>query len=208
EVLDFIRHFEFCLLGNHDEACLKGPNKSFNAKAAASAWWTRRQICPQESQGSFVKAGDFQKRQELWDYLLKLTPVRTVGDIMFVHDTPAQPGSWRYVRDRAEAEAGFKAHPKMRAFFFGHSHVPGVWTEKAYYKAEPGRKFTFQERVAVNVGSVGQPRDRDPRACYVIMEPDGFRFFRIPYDVAKTQQKIRAVPDLDPALADRLGKGE
>jgi predicted phosphodiesterase len=208
EVLDFIKQFEFCLLGNHDEACLKGPAKSFNAAAAASSWWTRRQICPQDMSGAFLRPGEFQKRTELWDYLLKLTPVRVVGEMMFVHDTPAQPGSWRYVRDRKEADLGFQAHPNMRAFFFGHSHIPGVWTEKAYFTAEPGRKFTFQQRVLVNVGSVGQPRDKDPRACYVVLEPDGFRFFRVPYDVAKTQQKIRAIPDLEPVLADRLAKGQ
>jgi diadenosine tetraphosphatase ApaH/serine/threonine PP2A family protein phosphatase len=207
EVLDFIKHFEFCLLGNHDEACLKGPPKSFNTAAAASAWWTRKQICPQEITSSFLQPGEFQKRSEQWEYLLKLIPVRTVGEMMFVHDTPAQPGSWRYVRDRAEVDLGFKAHPKMRAFFFGHSHIPGVWTEKGYFAAEPGRKFTFKERVAVNVGSVGQPRDKDPRACYVVLEPDGFRFFRVPYEIAKTQEKIRAIPELEARLADRLATG-
>jgi diadenosine tetraphosphatase ApaH/serine/threonine PP2A family protein phosphatase len=208
EVLDFIRNFEFCLLGNHDEACLKGPSKGFNPAAAKSAWWTRRQICPDEISGGFLKPGEYQKRCEQWQYLLSLTPVRTVGEMMFVHDTPAQPGSWRYVRDRAEADLGFKAHPNMRAFFYGHSHVPGVWTQTNYMKAEPGRKFNFKERVSVNVGSVGQPRDKDPRACYVLLEADGFRFFRVPYDVAKTQAKIRACADLEPILADRLSLGQ
>ncbi len=209
EVLDFIKNFEFCLMGNHDEACLKGPGKAFNSAATSSAWWTRRQICPEEITGAFLRPGEFQKRTEQWEYLLKLQPVRTVGEMMFVHDTPAQPGSWRYVRDRAEADAGFKAHPNIRAFFFGHSHIPGVWTEKGYLKAEPGRKFIFRDlgRAMINVGSVGQPRDKDPRACYVVLEPDGFRFFRVPYDVARTQEKIRAIVDLDKHLADRLGTG-
>ena len=207
EVLDFIKNFEFCLLGNHDAACLNGPSKSFNAAAAAAAWWTRRQICPAEITNAFLRPGEFQRRCELWEYLLQLTPMRTVGEMMFVHDSPARPGSGHYVLDRAEVEASFKAHPQIRAFFCGHSHVPGVWTEKKYFTAEPGRKFDFKQRVLVNVGSVGQPRDKDPRACYVILEPDGFRFLRIPYDLAKTQEKIRGVPDLDPKLADRLAKG-
>ncbi|MFH0938889.1 MAG: metallophosphoesterase family protein [Planctomycetota bacterium] len=207
EVLDFIKNFEFCLLGNHDNACLKGPLKSFNAAAASAAWWTRRQICPQEITGAFLRPGEFQRRTEQWEYLLKLTSARIVGEMLFCHDTPAQPGSWRYVRSRAEADAGFNAHPKIRAFFFGHSHIPGVWTEKSYYKAEPGRKFSFEDRVLVNVGSVGQPRDKDPRACYVALEPDGFRFFRVPYDFASTQKKIRGLADLENALADRLAQG-
>ena len=207
EVLDFIQHFEFCLLGNHDEACLKGPPKDFNAVATRAAWWTRRQVCPEEMTAAFLRPGEYHKRQERWEYLLNLKPVRTMGDMMFVHDTPAQPGSWRYVRRREEADAGFAAHPTMRAFFFGHSHQPGVWTESDYLAAEPGKKFEFSQRLMVNVGSVGQPRDKDPRACYVILETDGFRFFRVPYDYVKTQEKIRACPDLDPVLADRLSQG-
>jgi predicted phosphodiesterase len=208
EVLEFIKHFEFCLLGNHDEACLKGPGKNFNKAAARSALWTRKQICPDEMSGAFLRPGLYQQRKQQWEYLQNLKPVRIIGDIMFVHDTPAQPGSWRYVRNRAEADLGFQKYPAMRAFFFGHSHQPGVWLEKGYLPAEPGRKFDFKQRVMVNVGSVGQPRDKDPRACYVVLEPDGFRFFRVPYDFSKTQEKIRACPELDPVLADRLAKGE
>jgi predicted phosphodiesterase len=207
EVLEFIKHFEFCLLGNHDEACLKGPGKSFNSAAAKSTLWTRKQIDPEEITGAFLRPGLYQQRKELWEYLLKLKPMRTVGEMMFVHDTPAAPGSWRYVRNRPEADLGFKAHPQTRAFFFGHSHQPGVWLEDGYQFAEPGKKFDFKKRVMVNVGSVGQPRDKDPRACYVVLEPDGFRFFRVPYEFGRTQEKIRACPELDPVLADRLEKG-
>jgi predicted phosphodiesterase len=208
EVLEFIKHFEFCLLGNHDEAVLQGPNKNFNPMAARAALWTRRQICPDELRVAFLRPGLHQQRREQWDYLMRLKPMRTLGDILFVHDTPAAPGSWKYVRNQADAAAGLAAHPSMRAFFFGHSHVPGVWTEDRLLAPEPGRKFDFSQRVMVNVGSVGQPRDKDPRACYVILEPDGFRFMRVPYDVAKTQDKIRAISELDPILADRLAKGQ
>jgi diadenosine tetraphosphatase ApaH/serine/threonine PP2A family protein phosphatase len=96
----------------------------------------------------------------------------------------------------------------MRCFFFGHSHVPGVWTEESYTPAEPGRRFDFKKRVMVNVGSVGQPRDKDSRACYVILDGDNFRFMRVPYELAKTQEKILSNPELDPVLATRLAKGE
>jgi len=207
EVLEFIKQFEFCLLGNHDEACLLGPPKTFNPAAARASVWTRKQIDPEQMTGAFLRPTLFQQRKEQWEYLKNLKPVRIISDIMFVHDTPAQPGSWRYVRHRAEAELGFQKFPALRAFFFGHSHQPGVWYEDSYLTPEPGRKFDFKKRVMVNVGSVGQPRDKDPRACYVVLEPDGFRFFRISYDFAKTQQKIRACPELDASLAERLGKG-
>ena len=208
EVLDFIKHFDFCLLGNHDEACLKGPPKNFNTAAASAALWTRKQICPDELTGAFLRRAEHRRRTELWEYMLQLQPSRRIGDMFFVHDTPAAPGSWRYVSKREEADLGFAAHPDVRAFFFGHSHRPGIWTETDYQEAEPGKKYPFRERVMVNVGSVGQPRDHDPRACYVLLEPDGFRFFRVPYDVAKTQEKILNCTALDPALALRLGKGE
>lgn len=207
EVLDFIKHFEFCLLGNHDEACLKGPPSNFNAVAANAVNWTRKQISPDELSGAFLRRAEYKRRKEHWEYMLKLKPSREIEDMMFVHDTPAEPGSWRYVFTREEADAGFEANPFTRAFFFGHSHRPGIWTEKSYKEAEPGKKYMFRERVMVNVGSVGQPRDNDPRACYVLLEPDGFRFYRVPYDVAKTQSKILEHPELDPALALRLGKG-
>jgi predicted phosphodiesterase len=207
EVLEFIKHFEFCLLGNHDQACLNGSGKGFNSAAATSTLWTRKQICPDELAGAFLQPRKYEQRLDHWEYLLKLKPVRTVGEMMFVHDTPAAPGSWRYVRNRAEADAAFTANPKMRAMFFGHSHCPAVWTEKEKIPAEPGRKFDFSQRILVDVGSVGQPRDKDARACYVVLEPDGFRFLRIPYDVAKTQEKIRACASLDSSLADRLEKG-
>jgi len=208
EVLEFIKHFEFCLLGNHDEAVLQGPAKNFNAMAAKAALWTRKQICPEELTAGFFRPALLQQRREQWDYLMKLKPMRTLGDILFVHDTPARPGSWKYVRTQEDAAAGFAAHPAMRAFFFGHSHQPGVWTPERFLGSEPGRKFDFSERVMVNVGSVGQPRDKDPRACYVILEPDGFRFYRVPYEFQKTQEKILAIPELDPILAHRLGIGQ
>lgn len=207
EVLEFVKHFEFCLLGNHDQAVLHGPRKNFNAVAQRATWWTRRQICPDEMGAAFLRPAEYQRRKEWWDFLLSLKPVRRVGESMFVHDTPVQPGSWRYVRTREDADKSFHAHPHVRAFFLGHSHVPGVWTENGRVAPEPGQRFDFRTRVIVNVGSVGQPRDKDPRACYVILEPDGFRFLRIPYDIEKTQKKILDNPELDPFLAERLGRG-
>ncbi|HEY3318902.1 MAG TPA: metallophosphoesterase [Planctomycetota bacterium] len=207
EVLEFVKHFEFCLLGNHDEAVIHGPPKTFNSAAARACLWTRRQLCPDEAARSFFRPGLNQQRKDQWEFLQNLKPVRIISEMMFVHDTPARPGSWHYVRTRPEADAAFEKYPAIRAFFFGHTHEPGVWYESGYQPAEPGRKYMFEKRVMVNVGSVGQPRDKDNRACYVILEPDGFRFFRVPYDFQKTQEKILACPDLDPRLAERLANG-
>ncbi len=96
--------------------------------------------------------------------------------MMFVHDTPEKPGSWKYVRRRSEADACFESHPDDRVFFIGHTHMPGVWTEDGYLAPEPGQHFDFCKRVMINVGSVGQPRDKDNRASYVLLEAErGFR---------------------------------
>ena len=64
-----------------------------------------------------------------------------------------------------------------------------------------------QQKVMVNVGSVGQPRDNDSRSCYVILNDREVTFRRVEYDWAKTRQKIYDIPELDDFLGDRLGEG-
>lgn len=206
-VLEFTKYFEFCLLGNHDEATLNGPPTNFSEIAQRATWWTRSQLNPEELNNAFLRPTEYRKRKQYWRFLQGLRPFRTVGETMFVHDSPAEPGAWKYILSHEDAAAAFAAHPKIRAFFVGHSHLPGVWTETGFVEAEPGRKFDFRKRVLVNVGSVGQPRDRNNRACYVVLEPDGFRFFRVPYPLEKTQEKIMRLPELEQRLADRLASG-
>jgi diadenosine tetraphosphatase ApaH/serine/threonine PP2A family protein phosphatase len=95
----------------------------------------------------------------------------------------------------------------------GHTHVPGVFTDEPdfYPPTELGDDATFKlsasEKVLINVGSVGQPRDKDPRACYAVVSPGQVRFHRVPYDARTTSDKIRAIPELHDFLADRLLEG-
>jgi diadenosine tetraphosphatase ApaH/serine/threonine PP2A family protein phosphatase len=95
----------------------------------------------------------------------------------------------------------------------GHTHVPGVFTdEPEFYPPEEiasdeTYRFTDSEKAIINVGSVGQPRNHDPRAAYAIMHPDRVEFVRIAYDIEKTAQKIRGVEQLSDWLADRLFEG-
>jgi diadenosine tetraphosphatase ApaH/serine/threonine PP2A family protein phosphatase len=205
EVLDFLRHFEFCLMGNHDRAVLTGPPKYFNPVARKATEWTRKQIHLSGLRFQFLRPRERRRRKEYWNFLLGLKPHRKVGELFFAHDNPTNPGNDMYVRKAQDAELAFRKHPDVKAFFIGHSHVPALWYRGRKDKPETGRKYAFDEPVIVNVGSVGQPRDKDPRACYVIVD-DGFRFVRVEYDVRKTQEKIRRSP-LDPVLADRLAKG-
>jgi diadenosine tetraphosphatase ApaH/serine/threonine PP2A family protein phosphatase len=94
--------------------------------------------------------------------------------------------------------------------FQGHTHVPGIFTGNLsfYSPDEIGGEFTLgDEKVQVNIGSVGQPRDGDNRACYVVLENPKVRYRRVAYDVEKTIAKIYAVPELDDFLGDRLREG-
>ncbi|HOX07585.1 MAG TPA: metallophosphoesterase family protein [Planctomycetota bacterium] len=207
EVIDYLKHFEFCLLGNHDLAVLKGAPSYFNAAAQRAVAWTRTQVSPFELKFKFLQNSEYIRRLEAWKFLLELRPARRLGDLYFVHDTPADPGSCGYVRKLEQARAIFAKDPAVKAFFIGHSHIAKRFTEDAAQDPEYGRKYLFKEgRTIVNVGSVGQPRDKDPRACYVIIDDEGYRFFRVEYDVAAAAKKIRAA-GLDPILADRLEKG-
>jgi diadenosine tetraphosphatase ApaH/serine/threonine PP2A family protein phosphatase len=97
-----------------------------------------------------------------------------------------------------------------RYAFQGHTHVPGIFTEDGRFLSpdEIAARYPLPpSKMMVNVGSVGQPRDGDPRACYVILTDDQVEFRRVPYPVEKTMAKIHAVPELDPFLAERLQEG-
>ena len=108
-----------------------------------------------------------------------------------------------------------------RYCFQGHTHVPGVFTEgyQFYAPEEIDHEYTLGDgKVMINVGSVGQPRDGDPRACFVILEdgrdevgnlvgPVKVTYRRLPYDHEATIKKIYAVPELEPFLGDRLRQG-
>jgi diadenosine tetraphosphatase ApaH/serine/threonine PP2A family protein phosphatase len=206
EVIDYLKRFEFCLLGNHDLAVLKGAPPYFNQAAQRAVAWTRKQVSPFELKFKFLQNAEYVRRLEAWKFLLELRPARRLGDLYFIHDTPADPGSCGYVRNLEQAREIFAKDPAVRGFFIGHSHVPKILTPDSARDPEYGRKYTFKERAIVNVGSVGQPRDKDPRACYVIIDDEGYRFFRVEYDAEAAARKIRAA-GLDPVLADRLLKG-
>jgi diadenosine tetraphosphatase ApaH/serine/threonine PP2A family protein phosphatase len=94
--------------------------------------------------------------------------------------------------------------------FQGHTHVPGIFTQSMNFISPEEVNYTYRltdEKTMVNVGSVGQPRDGDPRSCYVVLEDGVITFRRITYDLEKTIQKIYDTPELDNFLGDRLREG-
>jgi diadenosine tetraphosphatase ApaH/serine/threonine PP2A family protein phosphatase len=93
----------------------------------------------------------------------------------------------------------------------GHTHVPGVFTDEPdfYPPADVSGVYTFVngEKLIINPGSVGQPRDLDRRASYAILEDDHVEFYRLEYDVDAVANRIKAIPELADWLGDRLYEG-
>jgi len=181
--------------GNHEYAVAGRLGLEwFNRYARAAAEWTQQRL-------------DEDHRA----YLGALPLVAEVGDATLVHASPAQPEEWDYL---VTAEDGFAAFASFatRWCFVGHSHVPGAWSLGssgpehhpgcASLQSERGRRYI------VNVGSVGQPRDRDPRAAYAVWDVEAGRLEiqRVAYDVDAARRKI-VEAGLPRLLADRLAAG-
>lgn len=196
-----------CLLGNHEHALLHSA-EDFNPKARAAIEWTREEL----NRGEHRDAN-----YGYWEFLDTLTPAQSDAEAMFVHGSPRDPVREymlpRDIQNRDKMAANFACMDR-NVCFVGHSHVPAI-----YY--EDGRLFrprategpysldvTAKNRAIVNVGSVGQPRDGDPRLSYVLFDGLNVTFVRLDYDHTAAAAAIRAVPELPEFLADRLALGK
>ena len=131
---------------------------------------------------------------------------------MFVHGSPRNP-----LNEYIFPEDIYNQRKMERLFalvdkycFVGHTHVPGIFTEHLSFlePEEVNYQYTLgEEKVIVNVGSVGQPRDGDPRACYVVLNGNKLIYRRVAYDFEPTIRKIYEIPELDNFLGDRLREG-
>jgi diadenosine tetraphosphatase ApaH/serine/threonine PP2A family protein phosphatase len=209
EILDIaMKEFDLTLLGNHEEAVMLVA-EDFNERAMRSVEWTREQL----NSESLPK----EKRHAYWNFLDSLSKVRQhrQGDLLFVHGSPRKP-THEYVfpkdsMDEAKIRGMFAKFDRF--CFCGHSHIPGIYSETGKYghpkNLQNGeldlRRF---RKLLVNIGSVGQPRDHDTRACYVIIDDNNLIFRRVEYDHKKTVEKLRAIPALPAMLADRLLHGK
>ena len=202
------------LLGNHDFGVLYEPT-NFNPAAAAAADWTREQFDAEPDEAKRTRRFAFlgslrvrvvEKANGAGFPMLAVhgSPRRPINEYIFPDDAMTAPDKMKAVFDRVE-----------RLAIVGHTHVPGVFTDEPdfYSPGELGRSVycvSEDEKAVVNVGSVGQPRDHDPRASYVIMQGDDdltLEFVRVEYDVAKTAEKIKSIPQLADWLGDRLYEG-
>ena len=150
----------------------------------------------------------------MWNYLGGMQETHREGDLLLVHGSPRDPvRDYMIPKDAGDEDKMKDVFARMndaRLCFVGHSHVPGVYPESGGYlqpEAVDGLYPVGQGRAVVNVGSVGQPRDGDPRASFATFDGERVAFHRLPYDHEQTMAKIRAIPELPDYLADRLAKG-
>ncbi|MFH0944221.1 MAG: metallophosphoesterase family protein [Planctomycetota bacterium] len=209
----------FCIRGNHDDAVM-GDALDFNPIAREVIDGTRQLLRP----GLFSSAA----KRERWSFLKGLVPVRKEGRVLYVHGSPRDPVKEYVMR----TDVVFAPEKLLDIFsriewicFVGHTHQPGVFLEK-----KEGGRMVYEHRspselgeesllvlgdrkVLSNVGSVGQSRDQDSRACYVIVEedgegrPSGVRFVRVEYDYRPTMEKIEAIDWINNLCATRLEIG-
>jgi predicted phosphodiesterase len=203
KVLDRFRRISkttFSIRGNHDKVVTGAdPGELFNPPALYAARWTANRL----------------SKPNL-EFLKRLPPGPTIVDDLFVvcHGSPIDEDA--YIFSDFDASMNFIQMDRMAAgidvCFFGHSHIPSVFTleadgirveairgSRAKLRLEPGKRYL------VNPGSVGQPRDRNPRASYAIFDTTAgvVHFDRVPYDVEAARKKILRV-GLPPVLGDRL----
>ena len=201
--IDRVMGLDFTIMGNHDHAVFMEPI-GFNTPAENAVFWTRERLDAEP---------DDQVRRRRWEFLAGMREFREMNSVLFVHGSPQRPMHDYLFPDEAELNMThlMEVFDLLRQIcFVGHTHLPGVFTETYEFltPAQIGEAYAISDRkVIVNVGSVGQPRDLDPRACYVTIAGRDVRWHRVPYDHKKTMEKILATDELDDFLANRLAEG-
>lgn len=193
------------LLGNHEQALLYHA-EDFNPKARAAIEWTREEL-----------NADADRADAYWDFLGELQGARTDDVAMYAHGSPRDPvREYMLPRDARNADklaANFAAMQRG-VCFVGHSHVPAVYYADGRLFRPRGTDGPFdlgdveKEPCIVNVGSIGQPRDGDPRLSYVLFDGRSVTFVRLEYPIQEAADLIRAVAELPDFLADRLAVGK
>ncbi len=198
-VCDLIRQrCKVCLLGNHDAAVIGAMATDYYQPPAKEAiYWTRTQL----SEDNFR-----------WLYALTFTHQR--DETAFFHSAPFKPSGWYYVvRSQDAQHHNTSLYGRLKRWnFIGHSHLTLAYAINGKKtKDVTGEELAGKEdrKYLVNVGSVGQPRDRDPRLCFGLYDPnfDAFRHIRLPYDIESTARKI-VDAGLDAKFARRLFVGQ
>ena len=182
ECIEIIRNLPklICILGNHDAAALKQiDSDSFNHEARLAIHWTQRKL----SESSLL-------------FLSELAETKTINQVTLAHGSPRHP-VWEYLLDNRTATLNF-SYFETPFCFVGHTHLPVLFfldqeSSSAHLTIpEPNTAYKLASRMIINPGSVGQPRDRDPRAAYALFDPetDVWDYHRVVYDIAEVQQRM------------------
>lgn len=213
ECLDLIiEKTKWCVLGNHDYAIFYEPT-NFNYGAEQASFWTRFSL--EAEQQAAV-------RNNRWGFLGELPMRRTLntklGDnsaaVDFVHASPRRPVNEYIFPDDVYSnpvKVSILFERVKHICFVGHTHLPGVFLDEPdfYMPEELGDVYPIVdgEKAIINIGSVGQPRDKDNRASYVYVDGNVVNFVRLKYDFETTAKKIMAIDELDNFQAERLRDG-
>ena len=194
ECLQIVRDLNIPVVkGNHDEYCSSENHlEGFNPHAAEAVIWTRNQLSTDDKQ-----------------WLCDLKYSRMAANFTMVHATLDAPERWGYVFDKLAAAASFP-YQNTQKCFFGHTHVPVAFMRDTVVRGGTYSKFKVDssKKYFINVGAVGQPRDNNPKAAYVIYDMDAqtIELRRLDYDIEAAQKKILAA-GLPERLAERLAYG-
>ncbi len=198
ECVERLRAFpHVCVAGNHDRAAIdKLDVEAFNPDALRACLWTREQLTPDN-----------------WQYIEELPDTIVEGDFTIVHGSPRHP-VWEYISHSFVAAANL-AHFETLYCLFGHTHIPSIYRDVGSLHhcetldVNPGETIQLTaDRLLINPGGVGQPRDADPRASYALLDLAGktIEYRRVPYPIEETQRLMFDL-GLPPRLAHRLSIG-
>ncbi|MFQ5452667.1 MAG: metallophosphoesterase family protein, partial [Candidatus Zixiibacteriota bacterium] len=187
---------EIKLMGNHEYAAMGLiSTEHYNQAAQHATEWTKNQITDYEL--SII--AEFEMEHSL-------------KNIFLVHASPNEPEQWHYILTPEAASEVFP-HFKENICFIGHTHLPQIFIEQdenTLPRCQTGHDFLpdKENRYIINVGSVGQPRDNDPKACYLIFDTEKYEivYRRVEYDISLTQNKMtrEKMPEM---LISRLSEG-
>lgn len=213
ECLDLIiEKTKWCVLGNHDYAVFYEPT-NFNYGAEQASFWTR---------GVLEGEAAAESRSRRWSFLGELPMRRTLKSklgansvtVDFIHASPRRPiNEYIFPDDVYTNPLKVKVlfERVKHVCFVGHTHLPGVFLDEPdfYLPDELGNVYPIvdKEKAIINIGSVGQPRDKDNRSSYVYVNENEVHFVRLAYDIEATAKKIMAIDQLDDFQAERLREG-
>jgi diadenosine tetraphosphatase ApaH/serine/threonine PP2A family protein phosphatase len=203
ECVDQVMACKVVLLGNHDQGAMFDP-EGFNPPAERAIFWTRSQL---EAPGDNKAA-----KEKRWEFLAERPRSVRENGMLFVHGSARNPlNEYVFPEDIYNQRKMERIFALVERYCFqGHTHVPGIFTENLQFHSPEEIDYTYRldgRKTLCNVGSVGQPRDGDWRACYVLLDGDTLIYRRVEYDIETTIKKIYAIPELENFLGDRLRDG-